>query len=221
MIKLKSDDILLFQGDSITHGGRGESQTDMNHIIGHGYQSILASRIGLENIDTCPAIINRGVSGDSSISIYNRRQADIFDIKPTVMSLLCGVNDANRHVPTSPEDFNETMRKLLTETKEKFPDIKLIIGEPFLFHLKNYRDEEQKASTEYLYEPTLKIAGYAREIAKDFDALFIPYWGELKKYVDICPDKHIIWDGVHPTYVGHAIMSEFWYKTVDESGWLR
>src|SRR5574344_788056 len=86
MISLKQSDILLFQGDSITHGGRGLSKTDMNHIIGHGYQSILASKIGFENIDSLPVIYNRGVSGDTIGKMFARWNEDVIALKPTVLS---------------------------------------------------------------------------------------------------------------------------------------
>ena len=52
MIKLGKQDVLLFQGDSITHGNRVESDWDMNHVLGHGYQFILAGKIGLDNYKT-------------------------------------------------------------------------------------------------------------------------------------------------------------------------
>ena len=65
MIKLGKQDVLLFQGDSITHGNRVESDWDMNHVLGHGYQFILAGKIGLDNYKTCPKIVNRGISGDT------------------------------------------------------------------------------------------------------------------------------------------------------------
>lgn len=59
-------------GDSITHGNRVESDWDMNHVLGHGYQFILAGKIGLDNYKTCPKIVNRGISGDTIVKIYAR-----------------------------------------------------------------------------------------------------------------------------------------------------
>jgi len=37
--------LVLFQGDSITDGGRGRTD-DPNHILGHGYAYIVAARLG-------------------------------------------------------------------------------------------------------------------------------------------------------------------------------
>lgn len=93
MIKLGKQDVLLFQGDSITHGNRVESDWDMNHVLGHGYQFILAGKIGLDNYKTCPKIVNRGISGDTIMKIYARSDTDVLDVHPTVLSILTGVND--------------------------------------------------------------------------------------------------------------------------------
>ena len=49
-MKLDKNDILLFSGDSITDGNRGKCM-DCNHIMGHGYQYIVASQLALENAE--------------------------------------------------------------------------------------------------------------------------------------------------------------------------
>ena len=63
MFNLKENDIILFQGDSITDGNRGRSK-DPNHIHGHGYQYILASEMYADNFNKNIDVINRGISGN-------------------------------------------------------------------------------------------------------------------------------------------------------------
>lgn len=222
MIKLKNTDFLLFQGDSITHGGRVQSTTDMNHIMGHGYQSILASRIGFENLDTRPGIKNRGISGDTVPKLAARWDEDTLALKPTILSILIGVNDCYTFLGSGspkPEDYNTGYRALLDRTVAALPDIKLIICEPFCtMSPRSVNDEEARKNDAEHIDVCREYAAYAREIAKDYGAVFVPFWGEIQKYFDICPIDHIVWDGVHPTYVGHEIMARFWYDTVDRSG---
>ena len=225
MIILHENDTLLFQGDSITHGGRVESDWDMNHVIGHGYQSILASKIGLENIERCPEILNRGVSGDSIDKMLARWNEDCVYLKPSVLSILIGINDClafeNGDFEHSPEMFEKNYRSLLNLTVEKFPDIKLIIGEPFAFiSPKALTDDNERQVVERRIKNCKLLSEYSRKIAADFNAVFVPFWGELKKYADKAPINHVMWDGIHPTYIGHEIMAEFWYDTVDKSGIL-
>ena len=38
---------ILFQGDSITHGGRGR---DLNHYMGHCYAYLIAARLGASGV---------------------------------------------------------------------------------------------------------------------------------------------------------------------------
>lgn len=222
MLKLKNTDFLLFQGDSITHGGRVQSTTDMNHIMGHGYQSILASRIGFENIDSRPIIKNRGISGDTVPKLAARWEEDTISLHPTVLSILIGVNDCFTYLGSgepAPEDYNTGYRALLDRTVKALPGIRLIICEPFCaMSPRSINDEEARKYDVRHIEVCREYAGYACEIAKDYNAIFVPFWGEMQKYIDTCPVDHIIWDGIHPTYVGHEIMARFWYDTVERSG---
>lgn len=42
-----SPSTILFQGDSITDGGRSRNE-DLNHVLGHGYAYLISSRLGME-----------------------------------------------------------------------------------------------------------------------------------------------------------------------------
>ncbi len=54
---------VLLQGDSITDGKRGRNG-DPNHILGHGYQFIIACKFGEELADRQLVFMNRGISGN-------------------------------------------------------------------------------------------------------------------------------------------------------------
>ena len=71
MIKLNDNERILFQGDSITDGGRGRND-DLNHIMGHGYQYIVASKLCGDNIDKDITVTNRGVSGNRISDLYGQ-----------------------------------------------------------------------------------------------------------------------------------------------------
>ena len=216
MIYLNKEDVLLFQGDSITHGGRVESSWDQNHLIGHGYPDYIAQTLGLENIERNPTIINRGISGDTLVKIDARKQADIFDIKPTIMSLLVGTNDASAYVihkaGQSPEQFGDLLRKILTETKEKFPNIKFILCQPFRYYYKANCDEKNLVISD-----TNERGEIIKQIAREFSAPFVPFKDAIDKYAKSCPIEKLVWDGVHPTYVGHAILAKEWLTVVENA----
>lgn len=223
MIYLKDTDVLLFQGDSITHGGRLESDIDMNHVMGHGYQDYLFQQLGVENIERMPEIHNRGVSGDTVQMIAARAEKDIFALKPTILSILVGTNNGYYYLKgdeeCSPEKYDIAYRKLLDDVVKAFPDIKLIIGQPFRYFDESYikkfnrtREDELKA-----LEVTAQIADYAEQIAKDYGAIYVRFKDALDEGMKkaSCPD--IVWDGIHPTYVGHGLMAKCWYDTVEKA----
>src|SRR5215211_3251313 len=53
----------LFQGDSITDGNRTRNN-DWNHVMGHGYQYIVASDLWYEKPQKRFHFFNRGISGN-------------------------------------------------------------------------------------------------------------------------------------------------------------
>lgn len=215
MIYLNSDDVLLFQGDSITHGGRVESDWDMNHVIGHGYQDYVAQVLGVDNVERAPKIVNRGVSGDTVVNMLNTRiKQDIIDIKPTILSMLIGVNDAS-HIAKgeySTAKYNESYRRLLDEVIDACPGVKLIICQPFRYAVTDDNKEIDKK-----VEVMNEIKPMAEQIAKDYNAVFVRFGDVLDEYVAKYPLTQIVWDGVHPTYVGHGIMAKCWLETVEKA----
>ncbi|MBD0258018.1 MAG: twin-arginine translocation signal domain-containing protein, partial [Cytophagales bacterium] len=82
----------LFQGDSITDGNRTRDN-DWNHVMGHGYAYILASKLWYEHPGKGFRFLNRGVSGNKVTDLAARWQADALDLKPDVLSILVGIND--------------------------------------------------------------------------------------------------------------------------------
>ena len=80
-MKLSKNDVVLFSGDSITDGNRGKCM-DCNHIMGHGYQYIVASQLALENAENMPKFINKGYTGERSEELLKKWQEDVIDNKP-------------------------------------------------------------------------------------------------------------------------------------------
>ena len=87
----------LFQGDSITDGNRSRDN-DWNHVMGHGYQYIIASKLWYENPKKGLHFFNRGISGDKVTDLARRWQQDTLDVKPNLLSILIGINDASASI---------------------------------------------------------------------------------------------------------------------------
>ena len=81
-MRLRENEIVLFQGDSITDGNRGRD-LDPNHVMGHGYQFIVGARLHADNLDRHIQTFNRGVSGNRVADLYGRWLEDTINLRPT------------------------------------------------------------------------------------------------------------------------------------------
>ena len=211
MFKLKDNDIILFQGDSITDGNRGRSE-DLNHIHGHGYQYILASEMYADNFDKNIEVINRGISGNKSADLLARWDEDCLELHPTVVSILVGINDLYYNYfnepDITPQEYGKNYRAMLDSILSAAPDTLLVIMEPF------FGVSEEKSYNDYMSGAIGSFATETRKVAEEYDAIFVPLqdiFDEESKHTDIFK---LLWDGVHPTTGGHQLLARRWKECV-------
>jgi lysophospholipase L1-like esterase len=213
--RLKNGAVILFQGDSITDGNRGRNE-DPNHIMGHGYAFSIASRIGADFPEKNYKFYNRGISGNKVTDLESRWQADTLDLKPDVLSILVGVNDANsvvfkRQPSVSAEQYQEVYHALLEKTRAIFPEIILILCEPFVLKVGRMNEKWEES-----YSDMLKRQSVVRKLAEKYDAVFVGFQEVFDKACKKMPCDYWIWDGVHPTVPGHELMAREWLKQVEK-----
>lgn len=213
---LHQNDIILFQGDSITDGGRARTGNDYNHIMGQDYAYIIAARLGAEYPERNLTFINRGISGNRVPDLAARWQADTLAIKPNFLSILIGINDTLKvDGRETVDDYEQGYDKLLAETIGALPNVKIVLGEPFLLPVGKHKD----AYATEIIEVRKRQAAVARLAAK-YHLPLIRYQTAFDEACRKAPPEHWSWDGVHPTYAGHGLMTEEWLRTVD-SFWPR
>ena len=197
---------ILFQGDSITDGNRGRS-LDPNHILGHGYQFIVAAKFGGRLPARHLTFLNRGVSGNTVADLQKRWEKDTIALKPDILSILIGVNDLNRGI--SAEQYEQSYDQLLGDTMKALPDVRLVLCEPFGLPAAG---KEQNWDA---YRANLvKMQAIVEKLAAKYRAPVVRF---QKVFDDACqhaPADYWIWDGVHPTYNGHQLMADEWERAV-------
>jgi lysophospholipase L1-like esterase len=212
-IRLSKDDIILFQGDSITDAHRKTSDTAPNSpaALGASYPFLAAAELLLDHPADNLHIYNRGVSGNKVYQLAERWQADCLDLKPTVLSILVGVNDfwhtlVNGYTGTL-KTYQDDYKALLDRTKQQLPGVKLIIGEPYAVNgVKSVDDKWYPAFNDYRQA--------ARDIASSFGAVFIPYQEIFDKAQKSAPGSYWTIDGVHPSLAGAKLMAQAWLQAV-------
>ena len=215
--KLKASNgmVILFQGDSITDGNRGRS-TDPNHIMGHGYAFSIASRLGADFPEKRLIFYNRGISGNSVNDLTNRWQAETLDLKPDVLSILIGINDSSsvvfkREPIITVEKYEEEYKSLIIQTKAKFPEIVLVLCEPFILPVGKVKNNWDAYKTDIVQRQSV-----VRKLASQYGTVFVSFQDVFNKACEKASADYWIWDGVHPTVPGHELMAREWIKQLDK-----
>lgn len=205
---------ILFQGDSITDGNRYkdiESRWDKNHQIGHSFAYIVTGLIMMQYPNRQFEFVNRGVSGNRTNELLSRWNEDTIEENPDVLIMLVGVNDAfcnyeGKEYDENAELYDKNYRELLKMAKDKNPELRIIMLEPFAnVEISN---PSENISKEFRQKKLNNIQAKVRKIAKDFEAIFIPVQDKFNKIMDTPYPKYWLWDGVHPTEAGHAILAK-------------
>jgi lysophospholipase L1-like esterase len=177
--------------------------------MGQDYGYIIAGQIGLQFPDRNLLFINRGISGNTVTALAARWQSDTLNLKPNFLSIIVGINDTL--FGESVDDYEKTYDKLLSDTIAALPSVKIVLGEPFLLPVGNYKNN---------YSSHLSDVKKRQDVVANLaDKYHLPIIHFQKAFDDACqlaPADHWSWDGVHPTYAGHALMAREWLLTVNQ-----
>lgn len=209
---------ILFQGDSITDGGRARNG-DSHQALGTSYALLIAARYGATYPERDLVFFNRGVSGNKVPQLAERWQQDTLDLKPTVVSILIGVNDIwhplNDGKEVSAEAFESAYDRLLAETVAALPHVKLVLGEPFILPGKATRPKWEA------WQGHLKqFQAIVEKLGAKYHAPVIHYQQLFNDAVKRAPAEYWLADGVHPTNAGNQLMADAWVRTVN-AAWPR
>ncbi|MDR1171684.1 MAG: SGNH/GDSL hydrolase family protein [Bacteroidales bacterium] len=212
-ISLQKDDIILFQGDSITDAGRDKNTKTPNTspMMGSGYVMQAAGGLLFKYAEKNLTIYNRGISGNKVYQLSERWDADCIEIKPNVLSILIGVNDF-WHTKTGGykgtlKTYEDDFRALIKRTLAALPSVKLIIGEPFAV-------TGVKAVDDTWYPEFDKYREAAKNLADEFKAVFIPYQKVFDEAQKRAPGVYWTHDGVHASLAGARLMANAWMEAV-------
>lgn len=214
--------LILFQGDSITHGGR---RGDMNHYLGHGFQAEIAMRYMAYCPDLNLEFANRGISGDTSSNLVARWHVDALPFTigengydkpfpcgkgvrtPDFLSILVGIND---YLPAQPkqgvsaENYERNIRYMVTNSLALNPSVRIILCEPFRL--------PEDTSSDFVRRQRI-----VRDLAAEYGLAFVPF---QRLFSDILMKEYPrpgywFWDAYHPTYAAHMRMADFWLENVE------
>lgn len=198
---------ILFIGDSITDAGRDRT---LFYDLGTGYPHWIASWFQALHPELQITFINRGISGNRVKDLVDRWEPDCLDLKPTLVSILIGINDTWRRFDsgdmTSTADFERDYRTIIEKTQQAF-EHQLVLCEPFLLPIPIDRREWRVD-----LDPRIHVV---RQLALEYQAILVPLDGIFAQAAAARGDL-AFWlpDGVHPSPSGHALIAQSWFRAI-------
>ncbi len=205
---------ILFFGDSITDAVRAKDNITMpNSAFGFGYVMQVAGRL-YEKSPVDYELVNRGISGNRIVDLYARAKIDLWNHEPDLISILIGINDiwheVERQNGVEPDRFERIFRMLIEDTKERLPDAKLLLCEPFVL---------KGAATETAWEQFSECRVYGEiveKLAKEYGLYFLPLQAAFDAAAAKYGNETFLYDGVHPTVQGATLIACEWMKLFEK-----
>lgn len=210
---IQSQDVIVFQGDSITDCHRNRDLQDhANNLpaLGMGYAAGVASTLLADRPCDQLQIFNRGISGHRVVDLYARWKIDTLNLKPNLLSILIGVNDTwhgfTRDNGVEVPRYEQIYRMMLDWTVTALPGVRLVLCEPFVLPCGVVTDE-------WIVEIEQRRA-VVQQLAADYQAVFVPFQQMFNDAMTQAPADYWADDGVHPSSAGHHRMAELWLDCV-------
>src|SRR5262249_53017049 len=148
--------------------------------------------------------------GNKVFQLADRWQMDCLELKPSLLSILIGVNDIwhtlNGKYNGTVEIYERDYRALLERTRKELPQVKLVVCEPFVLRC--------GAVNAKWFPEFDAYRAVAQRIADAYHARFIPFQAMFDEAVKYAPPMHWAADGVHPTPAGASLMAHTWLRLV-------
>ena len=208
-IKIKKDSKILFIGDSISDPKFNFRM--MSKIKGRNIYALQVKK-KLKAYSKDIKVDIKGIASNRTYHVYDRLTKDCISLKPDVVIMLIGVNDAwENYVP---QDYPPLLRPMEPHIREiyrrlrtELPDTQILYLMPFMIDA-----VEEKL-------PYHKTLDQFREVLKNvalengatvLDMQEVYY--EAQKTIE--PKKLAI-DGIHPTNLGHKVMADAVFEMLE------
>lgn len=199
----------LFFGDSVTAADRKYGTDD----LGDGYVSYINGHLRTVFNHAEFRVINKGFDGHRAQNLLLRLNKDCLEYKPDILTILIGVNDCWKAIDTGiehdqeiTEAFERCLKEILRKVKEKLPNCRIVLMEPFLIPAQQNKEDWRIT----LYSKIEAV----RRLSRAFGIEYIPLDG---LFAEACalndPNSYSI-DSVHPIADGSRLIAEHWIKRV-------
>lgn len=204
---IRSDDTILFQGDSITDVGRCSTADG----LGNGYVAMVRAHLTARHPALRVRVVNRGVGGDRTVELLARWKPDCVEVGAQVLSIKVGVNDVwrlrgewngQKYVP--PADYEANYRRLIADARAAGVRVLALVSPTTIA-------EENDGELARLLD---ERAAIVRRLAGEHGAVYVPAREAITRALREQPGVRWTTDGCHPTVAGHALIAATWMEAM-------
>ena len=208
-IQIKKDSKILFIGDSITDVkfNRRKRFTIKGENV---YALQLKKRFKKYSKNIKVEI--KGIASNRTYHVYDRLTSDCISLKPDVVIMLIGVNDAwENYVPEKYPPLLRPMephiREVYRRLRTELPNTQILYLMPFLIDAVEEKFPYHKTLDEFR-EVLKSIALENGATVLDLQEIFY----QAQKSIE---PKKLAVDGIHPTNLGHKVMADAIEKVLE------
>ena len=142
---------------------------------------------------------NRGIGGDRTSGVYRRLQVSLFDLAPTKVVMLIGINDINSGLTN--DEIMVNYADIVKEIKTNLPavDLTVISVLPMCQKVEAWGIDVAKAAAQ-IKDLNLRIKALAEEKGVRFVDHYPHYSDGNDRMIEAYSD-----DGLHPNLTGYAV----------------
>ena len=200
---------VLFLGDSIT-----DVKFNRRMSLKIKGKSIYALQLKkkLKKYSKDIEVVTKGIASNRTYHVYDRLTRDCINLKPDVLIMLIGVNDAwENYVPEQYPPLLRPMephiREIYRRMRQELPNTQILYLMPFMIDSVKEKLPFHKTLDEF------------REVLKDVaienNATVIDLQEVFNEAQKSIAPKLLAIDGIHPTNLGHRVMAEAIEKVLE------
>ena len=196
-------DRIVFAGDSVTDMGSACPVGDQGgENLGRSYVRIIDNMLAAWYPERIIAILNAGISGNTSRDLHARWDRDILGCSPMWVSICIGINDVWRQFDSPmrpdwavfPKEYEKNLNVIADKTTVPMLWITPFFIEP------NRQDLMRKRVDEY--------RGIFKSVAKDRGYNVVDVQEIFDEYLQKRYSAYLSWDRVHPGRIGGYLIAK-------------
>lgn len=202
MMKIYDGCRILFIGDSITDI---KFNRKFNRRL-HGKNIYaLQAATELKKHYSNLKLFYRGIASDRTYSVYDRLTKDCISLKPDIVIMLIGVNDAWEHYvpeqyPPLKRPAEPHMREIYRRINTELDGAQVLYLTPFLIDTVYEKSQFHTVLNEYIKS----LSAIAEESGAQVINLQEIFYAAQKEYGALA----LATDGIHPTDLGHKVIAD-------------